>query len=70
MIVFQAYESFVSFTLPLRNDHHVKVSENFLNLRFNLHIRFMHMEQGMYYINADILETIFIPNNMCQYGYI
>ena len=62
--------SFVPFTLPFENDHHVKVSEDLFSLRFNLRIGSMYVEQKMYSTNSDILETILIPKNLYQDGYV
>jgi hypothetical protein len=60
----------VPFILPLDDHHHMKVSEDFLSLRFNLRIESMYVEQEMYSTNGDILETILNPKNMCQDGYV
>ena len=70
MATIKASGSFVPFTLPLEDDHHVKVSEDLLSLRFNLRIGSMYVEQEMYSTNGDILETIFIWRSMCQNGYV
>ena len=58
------------FTLPLENDQHVKVSEDLLSLRFNLMIGSIYVEQEMYSMNGDILETILNPKNMCEDCYV
>ena len=70
MIIIKTFGSFVPFHLPLGNDHYVKVSEDLLSLRYNLRIGSMYIEQEMYFMNGDILETILIPKDMCQYGYV
>ena len=70
MATIKASGSFVPFTLPLEDDHHVKVSEELLSLRFNLRIGSMYVEQEMYSTNGDILETVLIPKNICQDGYV
>ena len=60
------------FTLPLEDDHHVKVSEDLLSLRFNLRIGSMYVEQEMYSTNGDILETILIRRTcvkMVMFGF-
>ena len=56
--------------MALEDDHHGKVSEDLLSLRFNLLVGSMYVEQEMYSINGDILETIFDPKNMYQDGYV
>jgi hypothetical protein len=70
MTTIKASGSFVPFTLPLDYDYHVKVSEELLSLRFNLRIGSMYVEQKMYGMNGDILETILIPKTNCQDGYV
>ena len=70
MTTIKASGSFVSFTLSLEDDHHVKVLEDLLSLRFNLQIGSIYVEQEMYSINGDIFEIILIPKNMCQDDYI
>ena len=70
MASIEASGSFVPFILPLDDDHHVKVSKDLLSLKFNLQIGSMYVEQKMYSPNGDILETILIPKNMCQDGYV
>ena len=70
MTTIKASESFVSFTLPFDDDHYVKVSKNLLSLRFNLRIGTMYVKQEMYSMNDDILETILIPKNIYQDGYV
>ena len=40
------------FTLTLEDDHHVKVLEDLLSLRFNLRIGSMYVEQEMYSPNG------------------
>ena len=62
--------SFLPLTLPLDDDHHVKVSEALLSLRFNFQIGSMYVEQEMHSRNNDVLETILIPKNICQDGYV
>ena len=66
----KATGSFVPFTLSLDDDQNVKVSKNLLSLRFNLQIGSMYVEQEMYSMNGDILETILIPKNIYQDGYV
>ena len=56
MATIEVFGSFVPLTLPLQDDHHVKVSEDLFNLRFNLRIRSIYVEQEMYLTNGDILE--------------
>ena len=70
MATIKASGSFVPFTLPLDDDHHVKVSKNLFSLRFNLQIGSMYVEQEMYSMDGDILETILISNKICQDGYV
>jgi hypothetical protein len=64
------FGSFVPFTLPLDDDHHVKVSKDLISLRFNLRIGTMYVEQEMFSTNGNILETILIPKNKSQDGYV
>ena len=56
MATIEVFGSFVPLTLPLQDDHHVKVSEDLFNLRFNLRIGSIYVEQEMYLTNGDILE--------------
>ena len=65
MATIKASGSFVPFTLPLEDDHHMKVSKDLFSLRFNLRIGSMYVEQELYFMNNDILETILLPKNMC-----
>ena len=58
------------FTLPLEDDHHVKVFKYLLSFRFNLRIGSMYVEQEMYSTNGDILKTILIPKNIFQDDYV
>ena len=62
--------SLVSFTLSLENDQYVKVYEDLFSLRFNIRVRSMYVEQEMYSMNGDILETTLILKNMCENGYV
>ena len=58
------------FSLSLEDDHHMKVLEDLLSLRFNLRIGSMYVEQEMYSTNGDILETSLILKNMSKDGYV
>ena len=69
MATIKAFGSFMPFTLPLEDDHHVKVSD-LLKLRFGLRKGSIYVEQKMYYTNGTILETILIPKNLYQDGYV
>ena len=60
MAMIRTFGLFVSFILPLEDDHHVKVPNDLLSLRIDLQIGTRYVEQEMYYVNGNILETILI----------
>ena len=70
MAIIKASGSFVTFTLPLDDDHHVKVSEDLLNLRFNLRIGSMYHRTRDVFHERWYLRDNLIPKNLCQDGYV
>ena len=69
MSTIRAFGSFVPFTLPLGNHGHVNVFDVLLSLQFNLRIGTMYVEQKMYYVDGDILETILLQKTMNEDGH-
>lgn len=69
MVTIRGSRSFVLFTLLLADQGHVSVSEDLFSLRFNLRIGTMYVEQEMYYVNGDILETILQYKTMNEDGH-
>lgn len=57
------------FTFMLGDQCHMNVSKDLLSLRFNLRIGTMYVEQKMYYVDGDILETILLQKTMNEYGH-
>ena len=64
MATIRVFGSFVSFNLPLADQGYVNVSEDLLNLRFNLCIGTMYVEQEISSMDGDILEIILLQKTM------
>jgi hypothetical protein len=59
MTTIKASGSFVPYILALVDNHHMKVLEYLLSLRFNLHIGSMYVELETYFMNARYLGDNF-----------
>ena len=69
MTTIRATSSFVPFILPLADKSHMNVFKNLLSLRVNFWIRIMYVEQEMYYVDGNILETILLQKTMNEDGH-
>ena len=63
MTTIRAHGSFITFMLPLQDDGHVDVSEDLFNLKFNLQIGTMYLEQNMYSADEEVYETVLVQKN-------
>lgn len=66
----KAYGSFVPFTLSLDNYNHVNFIEDLFELRFNLHIGTVYVEQEMDFVDGDISETILMHAYISVDGHV
>ena len=64
----RGHGSIVPFTLPLQDNDHVGILEDLLNLRFNLQMGTMYIEQEMYSKDGQVCETILIQKNRTKDG--
>ena len=66
MATIRAHGCFLPFMLSLQDNGHVDVSEDMLNLIFNLEIGTMYLEKEMYSADGEVYETVLVQKNRTE----